>query len=167
MASPYGTQEDPTSLWFEQSNFVATHLAAVGYGVHTTIFSMVIYYTLKQKRVNPQSQAWIGWLIFNILLFTLGTINLACSIRFNQDAWVNDREYPGGPFAYMMEQQSIPLLTLGNTTSILASFLADALLLYRAAIVWNFRWYILVLPTLFYITCNLLSEEKNGGPAWD
>ena len=92
------------------------------------VFSMTFYYTLKQRKQEVQSQIWIGRLIYSTLLFAFGTINLACSICFNQNAWINDREYPGGPFAYMIEQQSIPLLTLGNCASILASFLADALM---------------------------------------
>ncbi|KIK58735.1 hypothetical protein GYMLUDRAFT_141973, partial [Collybiopsis luxurians FD-317 M1] len=74
-------------------------------------------------------------------------------ICFNQNAWINDREYPGGPFAYMIEKQSIPLLTLGNSASILASFLADALMLYRVAVLWNYTWYIVVPPAIFYLAC--------------
>ncbi|KIK58726.1 hypothetical protein GYMLUDRAFT_170514, partial [Collybiopsis luxurians FD-317 M1] len=74
-------------------------------------------------------------------------------ICFNQNAWINDCEYPGGPFAYMIEQQSIPLLTLGNCASILASFLADALMLYRVAVLWNYTWYIVVPPAIFYLAC--------------
>lgn len=68
------------------------------------------------------------WLVFNTFLFIIGTINLACSIRFNEDAWINDRNYPGGPYAFILEQQSMPILTLGNTCSIIASFMADGLL---------------------------------------
>jgi hypothetical protein len=71
---------------------------------------------------------WIFWLVFNTLLFSLGTINLACSIRYNENAWVNDREYPGGPFNYLVEQGSLPFATLGNVASILASFMSDGML---------------------------------------
>ncbi|KAF5371106.1 hypothetical protein D9758_004101 [Tetrapyrgos nigripes] len=157
MGNPYTTQEDSETLWFEQSSYVATHLASVGYGIHIVIFCMVTYYTLAQRKRFPQSKAWIAWLVFNTLLFAFGTINLACSIRFNENAWVNDREYPGGPFAYMVEQQSITLLTLGNSASILASFLSDGLLLYRAAILWDFTWWIIIPPAVFYVACVILS----------
>ncbi|KAG6837986.1 hypothetical protein H0H93_008380 [Arthromyces matolae] len=43
-------------------------------------------------------------------------------------AWIDDRDYPGGPYNFLMEQQSRPILTVGNTASILGSFLADGIL---------------------------------------
>ncbi|KIJ48679.1 hypothetical protein M422DRAFT_144720, partial [Sphaerobolus stellatus SS14] len=71
-------------------------------------------------------------------------------IKFNEDAWINEREYPGGPYAFIVEQQSRPILTLGNTASIFASFMANGLLVYRVMVVWQYKWYIMVLPILFY-----------------
>ncbi|KAJ7488133.1 hypothetical protein FB451DRAFT_1025849 [Mycena latifolia] len=156
MGSPYATQEDPESLWYEQSNYVATHLAAVGFGIHIVVFATVTYYALLSRTMS-KSRMWIFWLVFNTLLFAMGTINLACSIRFNENAWVNDREYPGGPFNYLIEQQSLPFMTLGNVASILASFLSDGLLLYRAGVLWNFVWYIVLPPAMFFIACIILS----------
>ncbi|KAJ7220986.1 hypothetical protein C8J57DRAFT_1094976 [Mycena rebaudengoi] len=156
MGSPFATQEDPETLWYEQSNYVSTHLASMGYGIHMTIFAIVTYYTLLARK-RSTSRMWIFWLLFNTLLFTLGTINLACSIRFNENAWINEREYPGGPFSYMIEQGSLPFMTLGNTASILASFLSDGLLLYRAGVLWDFAWYIVVPPAMFFVACIILS----------
>ncbi|KAJ3773434.1 hypothetical protein FB446DRAFT_787840 [Lentinula raphanica] len=159
-SSPFATQENPQALWYEQSMYDSAHLASVGYGIHVAVYSTVTYIMLQQKPSSGKTcknRAWIGWLVFNFLLFAMGTINLACSIRYNQNAWVNDREYPGGPYAYLIEQGSIPVMTLGNVASILASFLADALLLYRTAILWNFVWYIVIPPALFYIACVVLS----------
>ncbi|KAJ7131590.1 hypothetical protein C8R43DRAFT_1024742 [Mycena crocata] len=156
MGSPFATQEDPETLWYEQSNYVSTHLASLGYGIHVVVFSTVTYYTLLM-RTRTKSQMWVLWLLFNTLLFSLGTINLACSIRFNENAWINDREYPGGPFNYLIEQGSVPFMTAGNVASILASFMSDGLLLYRAGVLWNFVWYIVVPPTMFFIACTVLS----------
>ncbi|KAJ7691018.1 hypothetical protein B0H17DRAFT_935478 [Mycena rosella] len=156
MGSPFATQEDPESLWYEQSNYVSTHLAAMGYGIHIAVFATVTYYILLSRSMSA-SRMWIFWLGFNTLLFAMGTINLACSIRYNENAWVNDREYPGGPFSYLIEQQSLPFMTLGNVASILASFLSDGLLLYRAGVLWNFVWYIVVPPALFFVACIILS----------
>lgn len=32
MTSPYATNEDPAALWYEQSAYISTHLATMGYG---------------------------------------------------------------------------------------------------------------------------------------
>jgi hypothetical protein len=92
-------------------------------GIHLTVFAVVTYHILKLK-----PRLWIFWLVFNTSLFAFGTINLACSIRYNENAWVTQRGYPGGPFSYLIEQQNNPVLTLGNSASILASFWADGLM---------------------------------------
>ncbi|KAK7046425.1 hypothetical protein R3P38DRAFT_2506511 [Favolaschia claudopus] len=155
MGSPFATQEDSETLWYEQSNYRATHLAAIGYGLHVAVFAAVTYYTIKMRASS--NGMWMFWLIFNFLEFAFGTINLACSVTYNENAWVNDREYPGGPFNYLIEQGSLPFMTLGNSASILASFLSDGMLLYRAGILWNFAWYIIVPPALFFIACIILS----------
>ncbi|KAJ6503872.1 hypothetical protein C8R45DRAFT_924212 [Mycena sanguinolenta] len=160
MGSPFATQEDPGSLWYEQSNYRATHLAAVGYGLHVAVFAVVTYYTLQLRSSaasGTRKRMWIFWLAFNSLQFAFGTINLACSIAFNENAWINDRGYPGGPFSYLVEQGNIPFATLGNVASILASFLSDGMLLYRAGVLWDFAWYIVLPPALFFIACIILS----------
>jgi len=49
-------------------------------------------------------------------------------MRFGQMVWIDNRSYPGGPFAYLVQQEGNALLTAGNAESILISFLADGLL---------------------------------------
>ncbi|KAF9004513.1 hypothetical protein BDZ89DRAFT_966912, partial [Hymenopellis radicata] len=87
----------------------------------------------------------------------LGTINLACSIQFNENAWINLREYPGGAIGYLFGQQTAPILTLGNCTTIVISTMADGPLLYRVILLWNYRWYIILFNTLFYLVTVILS----------
>ncbi|KAJ7624296.1 hypothetical protein DFH06DRAFT_1059142 [Mycena polygramma] len=157
MGSPFATQEDSESLWYEKSNYVSTHLAAMGFGIHIAVFTTVVYYTLRSRSLNDKSRLWIFWIGFNTLLFALGTINLACSIAYNENAWVNDRNYPGGPFNYLIEQGNLPFVTLGNVASILASFFSDGMLLWRAGVLWNFAWYIVVPPAMFFLACIILS----------
>ncbi|KAJ7895460.1 hypothetical protein B0H14DRAFT_3853931 [Mycena olivaceomarginata] len=157
MGSPFATQEDAESLWYEQSNYRATHLASVGFGLHIAVFATVTYHTLQMRSAAKGRRVWVFWLAFNSLLFAFGTINLACSVAYNENAWVNDRAYPGGPFNYLVEQGNLPFVTLGNVASILASFLSDGMLLYRAGVLWNFAWYIVVPPALFFIVCIVLS----------
>ncbi|KAJ7624833.1 hypothetical protein FB45DRAFT_1060998 [Roridomyces roridus] len=157
MGSPYATQEDPQQLWYEQSNYVSTHLASVGYGVHLVVFATVTYYNLLAQTRARFKKMWIVCLIFNTTLFALGTIDLACSIRYNENAWVNDRAYPGGPYKYLVEQQSLWFMILADVAAILASLLPSGLLLYRAGVLWNFAWYIVVPPALFMVVCLVLS----------
>jgi len=49
-------------------------------------------------------------------------------MRFGQMVWIDNREYPGGPYAYLVQQEGNTLLTAGDAESILVSFLTDGLL---------------------------------------
>ncbi|KAJ7888309.1 hypothetical protein B0H14DRAFT_2693525 [Mycena olivaceomarginata] len=116
MGSPFATQEDAESLWYEQSNYRATHLASVGFGLHIAVFATVTYYTL-QMRSAAKGPPHVGLLAcLQFFAVRVGTINLACSVAYNENAW-----------------------------------------LYRAGVLWNFAWYIVVPPALFFIACIVLS----------
>ena len=61
-------------------------------------------------------------------LFALGVIQVGTTIQFNMQSFVDDRGYPGGPFAYFQTFYSLPVNTLCNTGYVVAALLADAAL---------------------------------------
>ncbi|KAF8870333.1 hypothetical protein BD779DRAFT_1681285 [Infundibulicybe gibba] len=151
MPSPYETNEDGKSLWLEHSNYIATHIAAVAYGFHATVFFAVVYFMFSKSQHN-RNRRRAGWLLLSITFFIAGTIHLACSIGFNEAAWISERGYPGGPLAFFTEQQSIPIVTVEGGWFTVATALAEGLLLYRVYILWDRIWYIVLPLGLFYIT---------------
>jgi hypothetical protein len=84
---------------------------------------MTVYYIL-----GARSQHCYKRLIFVGLLFALGTINICFNMRTAQLTWIDNRNYPGGPAAYLQEQLGNPLLAVGDAASIIVSLLADGLL---------------------------------------
>lgn len=87
-----------------------------------TIYTLVTYYCLHQSKIP-----W-KWIVFNTALFVFGTINLATSIHFNETAWIDERNYPGGPYAFLLEQQNRTVQTVGNAASIITTTMAEGLL---------------------------------------
>lgn len=61
-------------------------------------------------------------------LFSLGVIEVATVIQYNMNAFIYDRGYPGGPFAYYTTFYYLPSITLCNTAYAAAALLADAAL---------------------------------------
>ncbi|KAF8891975.1 hypothetical protein CPB85DRAFT_1230641 [Mucidula mucida] len=157
MSDPsWAPAEDAASIWYEQSTFVSTHLASFGYGIHVSVYSILMYYTF-QQRVMQKRKHFFMQLLFNTAFFVLASINVACSIRFSQNAWINFREHPGGPLGYLTEEQTSALLTIENATSITITAMADGLLLFRVLLLWNFRWYLILFNGLFYLSTVTLS----------
>ncbi|EMD39076.1 hypothetical protein CERSUDRAFT_47914, partial [Gelatoporia subvermispora B] len=151
MNSSWATQDPPGALWFEQVMNAGVYIATVTYaGLHIVIFSTCAYYLIQER--NKQGTKCYAWLTYIVVLSALGTINLAVNIHFNELAWIDERNYPGGPLAFLMQQEAIPVNTVGNVVGIIADFMADSLLLYRVYVLWQ-KWYIIVLPILM-LTAN-------------
>ncbi|KAG5725314.1 hypothetical protein E4T56_gene18689, partial [Termitomyces sp. T112] len=125
------TGESHEELWFEQATYISTHIASMCYGAQLTVFFIASYHIIGWS-VSVKKRTF--WLLFLCLLTAIATVNLACSIRFNRSAWIDERNYPGGPFDFLVQQQSRPILTVGNTASILGSFLADGILVRSASV---------------------------------
>ncbi|KAL7283431.1 hypothetical protein ACG7TL_002861 [Trametes sanguinea] len=151
MPSPYATEEPHALLWFEQSINAAVYIGAVAYGLHIAVFTLTIYYLLRARRRH-----WLASL-FVLVLFSMGTVNIVCNINFNELAWIDDRNYPGGPLAFMQEQQALPVDTVGNSAAIIASSLADGFLLFRCYLVWTDRLWVLLVPLVAYLASVVLS----------
>ena len=67
-------------------------------------------------------------LTFVSLLFVMGTLNFACNTRITQLEFIDNRNFPGGPNAWLFTFYSIGVNTTGNAAYVIAYFLADALL---------------------------------------
>ncbi len=144
MPSQYAPDEPSALLWFEQVNYVAIIICAVAYGtyeacpesvpvylpagallpgIHICVFFTCVYYLIREQKKSN-----IKWLVYVSVLFICGTCNLAFNARFNQLAWIDERNYPGGPLAFLLEQQSLPIETAGNALAFFTTFLTNGLL---------------------------------------
>jgi hypothetical protein len=92
-------------------------------GVHLTTFFMTGYYLLLERKKSN-----IKWLVFIFLLFTCGTTNLCFNANFIEKALIDERNYPGGPLAYQIEQETSSVLTAGDALSAFSALLAQILL---------------------------------------
>ncbi|KAF9524169.1 hypothetical protein CPB83DRAFT_798319 [Crepidotus variabilis] len=149
--SQYATQEPPELLWFERVNYVSVNLGLIGYGFLIVATAMCVYYLFKEKNWERN---W-RWLAFVLILFGCGTTNISMNMRFNQYAWIDYRQYPGGPLMFLLQQQSAAIQVGGNAVAIIIGFFTDALLIYRVHVVYR-RWWILVVPILSWLAMQVL-----------
>lgn len=86
---------------------------------------------------TPSARLHWGFLIFISALFVLGTINIACNTKFSQMMWIDDRNIPGGPNAWLEEDYTTPVNIVGNAAYIFSNFLADAMI-----VSWSFLFFL-------------------------
>lgn len=80
------------------------------------------YLVLERKKSN------IKWLIYVVVLFAIGTLNITFNAHFSELAYIDERNYPGGPLAYDLEQAALPILTAGNSASTLGAMMGQIIL---------------------------------------
>jgi hypothetical protein len=86
---------------------------------------MTIYASVTAKRNVGQRVA----MICSTALFLLASLNFVTDAVSAQYAWIDYRNFPGGPAMFFATNQGIASLnTLGNVAGVAVSWLADAIL---------------------------------------
>ncbi|KAF7333581.1 hypothetical protein MSAN_02417100 [Mycena sanguinolenta] len=145
--------ETAAQLWNERSILIGLFLGAIGYGVHLTLFVQCVQalYARKSGRRNHEL------LIFVCILFALGNVGNATNILFGQKTFIDDRDYPGGPGVYFVEQSTNWSVVVCDSVYIVNSWFADGLLLYRFWTIWSRNHYIVAVPAIAFLTSMVLS----------
>ncbi|KAK0214243.1 hypothetical protein EDD85DRAFT_872857 [Armillaria nabsnona] len=149
---PYKTVEPAPFLWLEQVLHATVHIGAMAYGVQLAIAFLAVYNVLhsSKKRYVWQTITFISFIVM------LSTIYTACNIHFNEMAWIDERNYPGGPLAYQLEQQNQKVQTVGNVASVLLTILADLCMLWRCYVVYHNKWTVIAIPGLALLAITIL-----------
>jgi len=106
------------------------------------------------------------------VLFALGTFQTGALIKFDEMMWIDDRNIPGGPNAWLIEHYDNPVNTFQNCAYIIANFLADGSYIYRLFVVWGGSYYIILVPVLALLASTAMSiltvfqSSKPGSNLW-
>jgi len=144
--------ETSQGIWIEVSTFVGdTVLGATAFGILASL------YVLSLSALIPQLKkpAHKNWAIFHIayasLLLILIGIGTAGNARLAQLYWINNRNFDGGPLAFIEDETSISILRWGWSVYIVASWLQDAYVVYRCLVFWGRNYLVCALPILCFI----------------
>lgn len=79
--------------------------------------------------LQPQkTKITYAFLVYICCMFTLSTLFMAFNSLITQYTFIDDRNFPGGPSAYAVDEFNIPPSLAGNTAGIMGTWFADALL---------------------------------------
>jgi hypothetical protein len=66
-------------------------------------------------------------LAYITVIFVIETIFIGVQARMVQLAYIDNRNYPGGPWQYFLASQALPINVVYGATLFLDTFLCDAL----------------------------------------
>jgi hypothetical protein len=145
--------ETASDIWNEKSILDGLFLGTVAYGIHLTLFISAFHLLYTRKRTQHESFL----LVYILVLFILGNIGNGTNIKFGEMTFIDDRNYPGGPNAFFVQQSINPVAVICNSAYIVNSWLQDGLLLYRFWIISQKSLYFIALPALMFLSSVALS----------
>ncbi|KAH7924810.1 hypothetical protein BV22DRAFT_1129493 [Leucogyrophana mollusca] len=113
-------------------------ITGVAYGAVLVLFAMCfesLWVRMRTKSMRSRKSVFL--LIYVSAVFSLGTILFATNSQFIQLGFIDNRDFPGGPSAYIEEMFSIPENIASNVTFVLANWCADSLMLWRCMVIYK------------------------------
>ncbi|EPQ51899.1 hypothetical protein GLOTRDRAFT_21904, partial [Gloeophyllum trabeum ATCC 11539] len=171
----YAPNETHAQIYSEETFLQGALLASVGYGVVLTLYVFCMHLLVTgMNATNRRTNAC--FIVYVTVMFVLGTLFQASNSQFTQLAYVEDRDFPGGPAVYEEAMFYIPVDTMGNVAYVLSNWLADGLLMWRCMVICRASfipiWIIMALPCLLYAgslsmgVCYLVQVSTPNSSAW-
>lgn len=127
MNNSYTPDDTSAQLYAEETWFQGALLSNIAYGAELTLFVMA-FHVLRKKMTDGNRKTHLSLLAFIVVIFILGTLFMAFNSKFAQMAFVQFRNFPGGPSAYEEVDFSNPIDEVANVCFIVGNWLMDALL---------------------------------------
>ncbi|KZP26917.1 hypothetical protein FIBSPDRAFT_818838 [Athelia psychrophila] len=147
--------EDAATLWLERSALDGTFVECVAYGMLLLLFVQCCHVLLRRDRFR-ESPRW-GLLAYTTAIFTLATIALGSSLKWNELVFIDQRNYPGGPSTFSSAYWNYWVTMMSSSCFIVLNWFADALLIYRFYIICSLGYWSLVPPLMMYVASIVTS----------
>ncbi|TCD68387.1 hypothetical protein EIP91_010896 [Steccherinum ochraceum] len=152
----YAPDESSSQLWLEQAILDGGGIENVAYGVQLTLFLLCFNHLWSERKDKTRTRTYF-WMVYIVILFSLGTIGNAVNMRITELSFVDNRNFPGGPSAYEVELNFIPLNIAGTAAYIINGWLQDGLLLYRYYVIVCTAWWMIVVPAALFLLTIIMS----------
>lgn len=175
-SNPWAPNEDSALIYAEATWLQGELLSNIAYGIELTLFTMCFWILAREtNRGNYKRQLFM--LTFISLIFILGTVFMGGQAKFTQDAFIEDRNFPGGPSAFEQTMFSITANEISVSAFVVGNWLMDALLVWRCTVIYKDvgrLWVsvLLLLPSLMLcasiaLGITLLVQTADSSPFAD
>lgn len=128
----YGPDEPPSTVFLERTFLAADFLGGVGYGVQLVLYTTCALYLWKSRF---RQSAFL--LFYTTFLIIVQTIFMVVQANTVQSIYIDNRNYPGGPWQYFLATQNLPVDVIFFATLFVLTFLSDILVLWRCWVIWT------------------------------
>ena len=120
----YGPDEDAATIFFERTFLAGDLLSGLGHGVELVLYAACARYLWSQRRSRRHALFLLAYITF---VLCVQTIFIAVQARTVQLVYIDNRNYPGGPWAYFLSSQSLAVNVMFEATLFVNTFMCDGL----------------------------------------
>ena len=121
---PWSPNESAATILAEEAWLQGAFIAKIFYGM-ILVLSWQCFFMLLKQTTRSTCKKKIPLLLIVFAIFMFGSFHSGYNMKSMQLAFIENRNYPGGPSAYKNDSHSD---TLGNIAYILMQWLCDGLL---------------------------------------
>ncbi|KAF5383355.1 hypothetical protein D9757_008391 [Collybiopsis confluens] len=134
MAPYYGPDEPEATIQVERFFIAGDVTVGIGYGIQLALYYSCAMYLWSRRK---QSRKALFLLAFISLQLSVWTIFVIVQARTIQLMYVDNRNYPGGPWSYFLATQNLAVDVMFDATLFIMTFLSDSLMLWRCWVIWT------------------------------
>ncbi|KAF8901158.1 hypothetical protein CPB84DRAFT_1679894 [Gymnopilus junonius] len=123
-------------------------LATLGYGAMVMLYIQVTQVLMRRPKRGRRF-----WFIvfYSTALFPLTTIAFAGKFKFVEKMYVSFGDFPNGAMEYMSTHAEDWPNVMSMICVTLVPWFGDVLMLYRLMVIWNYKWALVIFPTIVYL----------------
>jgi hypothetical protein len=130
--------ESPAQLYAEKTWLAGSIITGVGYGVVFALTCLCVQSLWHRTRIKDAEYTRnCFFLAYVCVMFILGSLFLGSNSQFTQLAFIDDRNFPGGPSAFEVQMFSISADEIANVSFVLADWCSTALMVWRCVIIYR------------------------------
>ncbi|KAJ7642904.1 hypothetical protein B0H17DRAFT_959946 [Mycena rosella] len=134
MSPYYGPDESESTIQLERNFMAGDVVVGTGYGIQLVLFTTCALFLWKRRKHSRQPMFLLAYMSCMLLIESLF---VAVQARTVQMIYIDNRNYPGGPWTFFLASQSDPVNVIFYATLFLLTFLSDLLVLWRCWVIWS------------------------------
>ncbi|KAF8890142.1 hypothetical protein BD779DRAFT_1438616 [Infundibulicybe gibba] len=133
MAPYFGPQEPASEVSLERYFLVTTFVSGIGYGAQGVLYFICTHYLWTQRKARPTNLFMLAYIT---LLFLLSGAVQVTQAHLTQLAFIENRNFPGGPWVYYNASLGETSSMLNQSASVALLFLSEVFMVWRCWVVW-------------------------------
>ncbi|KAH8106927.1 hypothetical protein BXZ70DRAFT_261697 [Cristinia sonorae] len=134
MVTSYGPDEARQDILTERAFLAGDFISGMGYGMQVMLYISCARYLFSERK-RGRNPLYI--LAYITLLLITQTILCIVQARTVQVMYIDNRNFPGGPWAYFLATQNQAINVMFYACLFVLTFLSDLLVLWRCWVIWT------------------------------